>query len=151
MPLSCNLGTLTTWNPLGPSGPVTGLLFLSQLIILRFASSRTCASHLQYSSTLTMEAVPNCGQFHPDCTVSQPRRQQTHLHNRNPENCKTFCNFYGFLSTHCFISCFLVTLCIASFLSFLCTPLYRMLESSSTSSVLLLRTSHIQLTTRKKN
>jgi len=26
--LSRNLGTLTSWNPLGPSGPVTGLLYL---------------------------------------------------------------------------------------------------------------------------
>ena len=28
MPLSRILGTLTSWNPLGPSGPVTGLLYL---------------------------------------------------------------------------------------------------------------------------
>jgi hypothetical protein len=28
MPLSCNLGTLTSWNPLGHSTPVTGLLYL---------------------------------------------------------------------------------------------------------------------------
>jgi len=28
VPLSRNLGTLTSWNPLGPSGPVTGLLYL---------------------------------------------------------------------------------------------------------------------------
>ena len=27
MPLSRNLGTLTSWNPLGHSGPVTGLIF----------------------------------------------------------------------------------------------------------------------------
>jgi hypothetical protein len=27
VPLSRNLGTLTSWNPLGPSGPVTGLLY----------------------------------------------------------------------------------------------------------------------------
>ena len=27
-PLSQNLGTLTSWNPLGPSGPVMGLLYL---------------------------------------------------------------------------------------------------------------------------
>jgi len=30
MPLSRNLGTLTSCNPLGPSGPVTGLLYLEQ-------------------------------------------------------------------------------------------------------------------------
>ena len=29
MPLSCNLGTLTSWNPLGHYRPVTGLLYLS--------------------------------------------------------------------------------------------------------------------------
>ena len=28
VPLSRNLGTLTSWNPLSPSGPVTGLLYL---------------------------------------------------------------------------------------------------------------------------
>jgi len=28
IPLSRNLGTLTSWNPLGPSGPVMGLLYL---------------------------------------------------------------------------------------------------------------------------
>ena len=31
VPLSRNLGTLTSWNPLGPSGPVTGLLYLHLL------------------------------------------------------------------------------------------------------------------------
>ena len=31
MPLSWNLGTLTSWNPLGHSGPVTGLLYLFTL------------------------------------------------------------------------------------------------------------------------
>jgi len=28
MSLSRNLGTLTSWNTLGPSGPLTGLLYL---------------------------------------------------------------------------------------------------------------------------
>jgi len=28
VPLSCNLGALTSWNPLGHSRPVTGLLYL---------------------------------------------------------------------------------------------------------------------------
>ena len=28
VPLSRNLGTLTSWNPLGTSDPVTGLLYL---------------------------------------------------------------------------------------------------------------------------
>jgi hypothetical protein len=33
--LSCNLGTLTSWNPLGHSRPVTGLLYLFYLFITR--------------------------------------------------------------------------------------------------------------------
>ena len=31
VPLSRNLGTLTSWSPLGPSGPVTGLICLLPL------------------------------------------------------------------------------------------------------------------------
>jgi len=31
LPLSRNLGTLTSWNPLGPSGPATGLFLLYNL------------------------------------------------------------------------------------------------------------------------
>ena len=34
VPMSRNLGTLTSWNPLGPSGPVTGLLYLYLLPLL---------------------------------------------------------------------------------------------------------------------
>ena len=34
MPLSCNLGTLISWNPLGYSRPVTGLLYLVLLLPL---------------------------------------------------------------------------------------------------------------------
>ena len=30
--MSCNLGTLTSWNPLGHSRPVTGLLYLFLLL-----------------------------------------------------------------------------------------------------------------------
>ena len=33
MPLSCNLGTLTCWNPLGHSGPVMGLIYLLDMYI----------------------------------------------------------------------------------------------------------------------
>jgi len=33
VPLSRNLGTLTFWNTLGPSGPVTGLLTLPYLTL----------------------------------------------------------------------------------------------------------------------
>ena len=39
VPLLWNLGTLTSWNPLGPSGPVTGLLYL-YLLHLRLTFSR---------------------------------------------------------------------------------------------------------------
>jgi len=34
VPLSCNLGTLTFWNPLDHSRPVTGLLYLYYYILL---------------------------------------------------------------------------------------------------------------------
>jgi hypothetical protein len=34
VPLSRNLGTLTSWNPLGHLGPVTGLLYLLQIMKL---------------------------------------------------------------------------------------------------------------------
>ena len=36
VPLSRNLGTLTSWNPLGPSGPVTGMLYLFYLFTMVF-------------------------------------------------------------------------------------------------------------------
>jgi len=36
VPLSRNLGTLTSWNPLDPSGPVTGLLYLYLYWTLRY-------------------------------------------------------------------------------------------------------------------
>jgi len=39
VPLSRNLGNLTSWNPLGPSGPVTGLLYLFTLLEGRPGSS----------------------------------------------------------------------------------------------------------------
>ena len=41
MPLSWNLGNLTSWNPLGHSRPVTGLLYL-------FYSTLLCAFFCQY-------------------------------------------------------------------------------------------------------
>ena len=36
MPLSCNLGTLTSWHPLGHSRPVTGLLYLHHYLSIAF-------------------------------------------------------------------------------------------------------------------
>ena len=49
MPLSRNLGTLTSWNPLGHSGPVTGLIYLLQhtfrgLKVIRCVASSTSVS-----------------------------------------------------------------------------------------------------------
>jgi hypothetical protein len=35
-PLSCNLGTLTSWNALGHSRPVTGLLYLYLYLYVTF-------------------------------------------------------------------------------------------------------------------
>jgi len=32
--MSCNLGTLTSWNPLGYSRPVTGLLYLLVVVVV---------------------------------------------------------------------------------------------------------------------
>jgi hypothetical protein len=47
VPLSCNLGTLTSWNPLGHSRPVTGLfyLYLYWLIFSRGKAARLQADH----------------------------------------------------------------------------------------------------------
>ena len=47
VPLSCNLGTLTSWNPLGHSRPVTGLIFLykSTSIIQCFVEKRKFRIH----------------------------------------------------------------------------------------------------------
>ena len=33
VPLSRNMGILTSWNPLRPSGPVTGLLYLYSFLL----------------------------------------------------------------------------------------------------------------------
>jgi hypothetical protein len=55
MPLSCNLGTLTSWNPLGHSRHVTGLLYLLSLLIFtnreeptRYANHSSIAFCLLY-------------------------------------------------------------------------------------------------------
>jgi len=45
VPLSRNLGTLTSWNPLGHSGPVMGLLYLYCKVTVAFwLFSATCSS-----------------------------------------------------------------------------------------------------------
>ena len=61
MPLSRNLGTLTSWNPLGHSGPVTGLLYFyyevgterSQLVC-----GDKCARRFPSLPTLEFPSVP---------------------------------------------------------------------------------------------
>ena len=59
MPLSCNLGTLTSWNPLGPSGPVTGLLYpftgraLTQLHIVQSDTRSTGVEMGKYNNSGT--------------------------------------------------------------------------------------------------
>jgi hypothetical protein len=40
VPLSCNLETLTSWNPLGHSRPVTELLYLTMLIDVAITGDR---------------------------------------------------------------------------------------------------------------
>jgi len=45
VPLSRNLGTLNSWNPLGPSEPVTGLLYLYCDVVSPFAG---LAVHLPF-------------------------------------------------------------------------------------------------------
>jgi len=34
VPLSCNLGTLTSWNPLGHTRPITGLFLLVVVVVV---------------------------------------------------------------------------------------------------------------------
>ena len=52
VPLSRNLGTLTSWNPLGLSRPVTGLLYL-YLTCKEFADLLSDCTYVQYSSVTT--------------------------------------------------------------------------------------------------
>jgi len=55
VPLSRNLGTLTSWNPLGLSRPVTGMLYLylylQTLIICTLHLVKTQRSHLLFLTT----------------------------------------------------------------------------------------------------
>jgi hypothetical protein len=48
VPLSCNLGTLTSWNPLGHSRPVTGLLYLYQVNTVRPACGMIGHLHVHF-------------------------------------------------------------------------------------------------------
>jgi len=49
--LSCNLGTLTSWNPLGHSRPVTGLLY-----VLYFTSNTKFLRELAMSHSTTQHS-----------------------------------------------------------------------------------------------
>jgi len=50
VPLSRNLGTLTYWNPLGHSRPVTGLLYLL-VLVSNFVYWKQWVSNLVYWAT----------------------------------------------------------------------------------------------------
>ena len=47
VPLSRNLGTLTSWNPLGHSRPVTGLIYLLPAVSNQTACNDLCRSSVQ--------------------------------------------------------------------------------------------------------
>jgi len=59
VPLSRNLGTLTSWNLLGHSGPVTGLLYL---LIARYI--QTAASCMLLSANLSVSIGPHWNGIH---------------------------------------------------------------------------------------
>jgi len=56
MPLSRNLGTLTSWNPLGNSRPVTGLLYHLLVTVHLFSCSHNCF-HISLLLPLTSFSV----------------------------------------------------------------------------------------------
>ena len=58
MPLSRNLGTLTSWNPLGHSRPVTGLLIYMQTNLNFTYSFKRLIRH-DYSSILSSYRAVN--------------------------------------------------------------------------------------------
>ena len=57
MPLSWNLGTLTSWNPLGHSRPVTGLILLLQSA-LKHLWVLACSTIVEYSQQEGFYRVP---------------------------------------------------------------------------------------------
>ena len=95
MPLSRNLGTLTSWNPLGLSGPVTGLLLLStqeeqgaacstksnkDRVYPRTSHERPGGGGLRYSSTLSLTSKLDvvAGQRHDPAALLPKKRPGSH-------------------------------------------------------------------------
>ena len=56
MPLSRNLGTLTSWNPLGHSGPVTGLIYLFTFYVVEV---KTRFDHSPDTATIYKTTIPS--------------------------------------------------------------------------------------------
>jgi hypothetical protein len=52
VPLSRNLGTLTSWNPLGHSRPVTGLLYLYIQVSRSVTVRVVCTVELHFSGLI---------------------------------------------------------------------------------------------------
>jgi hypothetical protein len=58
VPLSCNLGTLTSWNPLGHSRPVTRLLYL--FYIAKIAGKIQCVGKSKGNPLTYFQALGVC-------------------------------------------------------------------------------------------
>ena len=61
VPLSWNLGTLTSWNPLGHSRPVTGLIYL---YITSIEPCFVVIRHFNNLDTITILKTTNCCRWH---------------------------------------------------------------------------------------
>jgi hypothetical protein len=80
VPLSCNLGTLTSWNPLGHSRPVPGLLYLYLFFIVEcIVDSDMCSPTMQKMSMLHSHGnfltAKYIGQHYKGDTVAFPWQQ----------------------------------------------------------------------------
>jgi len=77
--LSCNLGTLTSWNPLGHSRPVTGLIYLfplaSIVIFFPFLVPYSFFSFLYSSQILDISRIKNPRRFSV-CIISVPAKSE---------------------------------------------------------------------------
>ena len=76
MPLSCNLGTLTSWHPLGHSRPVTGLLCLLQIITIFIfhVSPNLVSVHPWFMKVVSSRPVLE----HPTATEENSYRTEQH-------------------------------------------------------------------------
>ena len=59
MSLSCNLGTLTSWNPLGHSRPVTGILYLYLFNNIQLNMYSSDTTILTYLLTHSIQHIPS--------------------------------------------------------------------------------------------